>query len=77
MNSNRMLQQFHAIFGIFMVVFYLGISIFLFFFAKMFKIDQALRVIIGSTFILLGIYRITVTYKQIKESFFIYRDEEE
>jgi cytochrome c biogenesis protein CcdA len=77
MNSNRMLQQFHAIFGIFMVVFYLGISIFLFFFAKMFKIDQALRVIIGSTFILLGIYRITVTYKQIKESFFINRDEEE
>jgi cytochrome c biogenesis protein CcdA len=77
MNSNRMLQQFHAIFGIFMVVFYLGVSIFLFFFAKMFKIDQALRVIIGSTFILLGIYRITVTYKQIKESFFINRDEEE
>jgi len=77
MNSNRMLQQFHAIFGIFMVVFYLGISIFLFFFAKMFKIDQALRVIIGSTFILLGIYRITVTYKQIKQAFFTKENEEE
>ena len=77
MNSNRMLQQFHAIFGIFMVVFYLGVSIFLFFFAKMFKIDQALRVIIGSTFILLGIYRITVTYKQIKQAFFTKENEEE
>ena len=77
MNSNRMLQQFHAIFGIFMVVFYLGISIFLFFFAKMFKIDQALRVIIGSTFILLGIYRITVTYRQIKQAFFTKENDEE
>jgi hypothetical protein len=70
MNSNRMLQQFHAMFGIFMVVFYLGVSIFLLFFAKMFKIDQALRVIIGLTFILLGIYRITVTYRLIKKAFF-------
>ena len=77
MNSNRMLQQFHAIFGVFMVMFYLSVSIFLIFFAKMFKIDQALRVIVGSTFFLYGIYRITVTYKQIKESFFINRDEEE
>jgi hypothetical protein len=77
MNSNRMLQQFHAIFGIFMVIFYVGVSIFLLFFAKMFKIDQALRVIIGSTFILLGIYRITVTYKQIKQAFFTKENEEE
>jgi hypothetical protein len=77
MNNNRMLQQFHAMFGIFMVMFYLGISIFLLFFAKMFKIDQALRVIIGSTFLLYGIYRITVTYKQIKEAFFIKKGEEE
>ena len=77
MNSNRMLQQFHAIFGIFMVVFYLGISIFLFFFAKMFKIDQALRGIVGSTFLLYGIYRMTVTYKQIKQAFFTKENEEE
>jgi hypothetical protein len=76
MNSNRMLQQFHAMFGIFMVVFYLGIGIFLLFFAKMFVIDQAIKVIIGSTFLLYGIYRTTVTYKQIKEAFYTSKDDE-
>lgn len=77
MNSNRMLQQFHAMFGIFMVVFYLGVGIFLLFFAKMFVIDQAIKVIIGSTFLLYGIYRTTVTYKQIKEAFYTRKDDEE
>jgi hypothetical protein len=75
MNSNRMLQQFHAMFGIFMVVFYLGVGIFLLFFAKMFRIDQAFKVIIGSTFIFYGLYRTTVTYKQLKEAFFKREDE--
>jgi hypothetical protein len=65
-----MLQQFHAMFGIFMVVFYIGVGIFLLFFAdRMFKIDRALSLIIGSTFLLYGIYRTTVTYKQIKKAF--------
>jgi len=77
MNSNRMLQQFYAMFGIFMVMFYLGVGIALLFFLKMFNIDQALRVIIGSTFLLLGIYRITVTYRQIKQFFFTKENEEE
>lgn len=76
MNSNRMLRQFHAMFGIFMVVFYLGVGIFLLFFAKMFNIDQAIKVIIGSTFIFYGLYRTSVTYKQIKEAFFSRGDEE-
>lgn len=77
MNNNRMLRQFHAMFGIFMVMFYLGVGIFLLFFAKMFIIDRALKVIIGSTFLLYGIYRITVTYKQMTEAFFTKDDEEE
>jgi hypothetical protein len=64
-------------FGIFMVMFYLGVGIFLLFFAKMFIIDRALKVIIGSTFLLYGIYRITVTYKQMTEAFFTKDDEEE
>jgi hypothetical protein len=64
-------------FGIFMVMFYLGVGIFLLFFAKMFIIDRALKVIIGSTFLLYGIYRITVTYKQMSEAFFTKDDEEE
>ena len=69
MNSNRILQQFHAMFGIFMVMFYIGVGIFLLFFADMFNIDKAIRGIIGSTFILYGIYRIFVTYKQIVNAF--------
>ena len=55
MNSNRILQQFHAMFGIFMVMFYIGVGIFLLFFADMFNIDKAIRGIIGSTFMLYGI----------------------
>ena len=70
MNDNKILQQFHAMFGIFMVVFYLGIGIFLLFFAsKMFNIDKAIRVIMGSTFLLYGLYRIYVTSKQIVKAF--------
>lgn len=69
MNENRVLRQFHAVFGIFMVVFYLGVGVFLLFFAKMFVIDKAIRVMIGSTFILYGLYRTYVTYKQLVKVF--------
>jgi hypothetical protein len=77
MNSNRMLKQFHAIFGIFMVFFYMGVGIFLLFFAKMFAISQPLKIIVGTTFLLYGIYRTTVTYKQLRENFSPEPEEEE
>lgn len=77
MNNNKILQQFHAIFGIFMVIFYLGAGIFLIFFAKMYNIDKAIRGIIGSTFIFYGLYRIYVTYKQITQAFFTKDQEQE
>jgi hypothetical protein len=71
MNNNKISQQIHALFGIFMVVFYLGVGIFLLFFAdRFFIIDKAIRGIIGSTFLLYGFYRVYVTYKQIVEAFF-------
>ena len=71
MNGTRIMQQFHAMFGIFMVVFYIGIGIFMLFYAdRMFVIDKAIRVIMGSTFLFFGIYRIFVSYKQIREAFF-------
>lgn len=76
MNNNKILQQFHAIFGIFMVIFYLGAGIFLIYFAKNYNIDKAIRGIIGSTFIFYGLYRIYVTYKQIQELFFT-KDEDQ
>jgi hypothetical protein len=77
MNSNRMLQQFHAMFGVFMVIFYLFAGIFLLFYAdRMFVIDKALRVIIGSTFLIYGLYRVYTTYKLIVKVFFTPDDDE-
>ena len=78
MNGNRIMQQFHAMFGIFMVAFYIGIGVFMLFYAdRMFVIDKAVRVIMGSTFLFFGIYRIFVSYKQIREAFFKKDNEEE
>jgi uncharacterized membrane protein len=71
MNGGRIGQQFHALFGIFMVVFYIGMGIFILFFSQnMFKIDKAIRVMMGSTFMFYGIYRIFVSVKLIREAFF-------
>ena len=71
MNNNKILQQFHAMFGVFMVVFYIGGGIFILFFAdRLFNIDKAIRGIMGATFLLYGLYRIYVTYKQIIRAFF-------
>ena len=71
MNNNKILQQFHAIFGVFMVIFYLGAGIFLLFFAdKIFRIDKAIRGLMGATFLFYGLYRIYVTYKHIVAAFF-------
>lgn len=78
MNSNKILQQFHAMFGVFMVVFYIGIGIFMLFLAdRMFMIDKAIRVIMGSSFLFFGIYRIFVSYKQIREAFFTNGNDED
>ena len=70
MNENRIMQQFTAIFSIFMVFFYLGVGIFLIFFYKFSYIDKALKVIMGSTFIFYGIYRAYRAYLKIVEVFF-------
>ncbi len=78
MNGNKIMQQFHAMFGIFMVAFYIGIGVFMLFYAdRMFVIDKAIRVIMGSTFLFFGVYRIFVSYKQIREAFFNRDSDEE
>jgi hypothetical protein len=71
-DGNKILQQFHAMFGVFMVVFYIGTGLFLLFYVDrtVFRIDKAMRVILGSAFLFFGIYRIFVSYKQIREAFF-------
>jgi len=78
MDSNKISKQFHAMFGIFMVAFYIGFGIFfLFFTEKLFVIDKAIRGIMGFTFLLFGCFRIFMTYKQIKDTFFSKKDDYE
>lgn len=77
MNSNRIMQQFHAIFGIFFVLFYIGTAVFLFFFSDMFSIDPALRMIVGVSFLLYGIYRAFKSYSDLKNLFKPREDDEE
>ena len=78
MDNNRILQQIYAMFGIFMVMFYLGGGIFFLFFAdRLLNINKAILGILGGTFLFYGIYRIFVTYKQIADAFFSKRNDED
>jgi hypothetical protein len=70
MNENRLMKQVTAIFSVFMVFFYLGAGVFLIFFSDFSYLDKAVRVIMGSTFIFYGIYRLYTTYIKIVEAFF-------
>jgi len=78
MNSNRVLQQMNAMFGIFMVIFYIGVGVFMLFYArKWFVIDKAISVIMGSTFLFFGVYRIFVSINQVRKAFFTRKEDEE
>lgn len=70
MNENRLMQQVTAIFSVFMVFFYLGIGIFLIFYSDKILIDKPVRVILGSAFLLYGVYRGLRSYQKIVEAFF-------
>jgi len=76
MNENRLMQQVTAIFSTFMVVFYLGVGIFLLYYNKLNYIDKAVRVIMGSTFIFYGLYRAYRAYVKIVEVFFTDDDDD-
>ena len=69
MNSNKMMAQITAIFSVFMVIFYLGVGIFLVFYFDQSYLDKAVRVIIGTTFFFYGIFRAFRTYVKIVELF--------
>ena len=78
MDNNRILQQIYAIFGILMVMFYIGGGIFFLFFAdRYFNLNKALFGIMGGSFLLYGIYRIFVSYKQLVDAFFTKNEDEE
>ncbi len=70
MNDNKIMEQITAIFGIFMVLFYLGAGIFLIFFFDNTTLQKPVRVIMGSSFLFYGVYRAFVTYTKIAELFF-------
>ncbi len=70
MDNNRLMNQISTIFSVFMVLFYIGVGIYLIFFFKQTYLDRALLVIMGSTFIFYGIFRAFRTYRKIVELFF-------
>jgi hypothetical protein len=77
MNENKLMQQVTAIFGIFMVLFYLGAGIFLIFFFKETTLDRSVLVIFGSVLIFYGLFRAFRTYVSIIELFFKRSKEDE
>jgi hypothetical protein len=77
MNSNRMMEQVMAVFNVFMVLFYLGVGVYIVFFFNFTTIDKALRVILGSAFIFYGLYRAVRTIANLKELFFSKSGKEE
>jgi hypothetical protein len=70
MSENKLMQQVIAIFSLFMVIFYLGVGIFLIFYSGLSYLDKAVRIIMGSTFIFYGLYRAYRSYVKIVEVFF-------
>ncbi|MFZ0282763.1 MAG: hypothetical protein WAL29_14020 [Bacteroidales bacterium] len=74
MQENRIMDQVNTIFGAFMVLFYLGVGIFLIFFFE--NIEKPYRIIMGVTFIFLGVYRAFRIIPKIKEVFFHGKNEE-
>jgi uncharacterized membrane protein HdeD (DUF308 family) len=76
MNENRLMQQIGTIFGAFMTFFYLGVGIYLFIFPIISTAEKFLSYLVGSTFIIYGIYRAYRTYVKVKEVFFTKDDDE-
>lgn len=74
-----MYDKVMAIFGLFMVLFYIGLGAFLIFHPLLdrFEINKALRIIFGVTLFIYAIYRMLYSYEKIKDSFFSGDDDEE
>jgi hypothetical protein len=70
MKENNMMRQINSVFSAFMVMFYLGAGTLLVFFLENSPIDKAMRVIIGSAFLIFGVFRAFRLFFMIKEAFF-------
>jgi cytochrome c biogenesis protein CcdA len=70
MNQQRMMDQFTAVFGVFMTFFYIGIGFYLMLSQNLYYVDKYLRNIVGFTFVLYGLYRGFRTYQKLRDAFF-------
>jgi hypothetical protein len=70
MDGNKLMQQMTAVFSVFMVVFYLGVGIYLIFYMNFSTLQRPVLVIMGSSFIFYGGYRAIRAFVKIKEVFF-------
>jgi cytochrome c biogenesis protein CcdA len=77
METNRLIKQMGAVFGVFMAFFYIGIGIYIAFFFDMSTLDKTVLVIMGVSFIILGIYRAFRSYQKIVQAFFSHDADEE
>lgn len=79
MNENKMMQQMSAVLGAFMVLFYLGIGIFLIFIfdSNLSTLGRPILVIFGVVCLFYGVYRAYTSYIKIRELFFKPDDEED
>jgi hypothetical protein len=75
MNQKRLMQQIGAIFGAFMTIFYLGVGFF-FLLSSYLPVEKFLRILVGSTFVVYGLYRGYMTYSKIVEVFFSKDDDD-
>ncbi len=79
MNENKMMQQMGAVLSAFMVLFYLGIGIFLIFIfdSNLSTLGRPILVIFGAVCIFYGVYRAYTSYIKIRDLFFKLDDEDE
>jgi hypothetical protein len=75
MNQNRLMKQIGAILGAFMTIFYFGVG-FYFLLASYLPVEKFLRFLVGSTFVVYGLYRGYMTYTKIVEAFFSKDDDD-
>ena len=79
MDDNRIMKQVGAIFSIFMVLFYLGVGIYLIFILdpNQSTLGKPIFVMFGSFCIFYGLYRAYATYISIVKLFFKPDDDDE
>jgi len=69
MDDNKLMQKISAIFSLFMVLFYLGVGIYLIFFFKS-TLNRAVIGLFGGALIFYGIFRAYTSFVNIVRLFF-------